>query len=51
MGCDMFDHQAQNKRYLGDLVQKLVAEAKVCISPERFSHHTFAAGHTDLYPW
>ena len=31
IGCDMFDHQAQNKRYLGDLVQNLVTEAKVCI--------------------
>ena len=31
IGCDMFDHQAQNKRYLGDLVQKLITEARVCI--------------------
>ncbi|KAH8887752.1 mitochondrial ribosomal protein [Thozetella sp. PMI_491] len=28
MSSDMFDNQAQNKRYLGDLVQKLMAEAK-----------------------
>ncbi|KAI0134700.1 mitochondrial ribosomal subunit protein-domain-containing protein [Xylariales sp. AK1849] len=28
MSCEQFDHQAQNKRYLGDLVQKLLAEAK-----------------------
>ena len=29
MSCEMFEHQAQNKRYLGDLIQKLVAAAKV----------------------
>ena len=29
MSCEMFDHQAQNKRYLSDLIDKLVAEAKV----------------------
>jgi small subunit ribosomal protein S35 len=30
ISCDMFDNGAQNKRYLGDMVEKLVAEAKVC---------------------
>lgn len=30
MSCEMFDTQAQNKRYLSDLVDKLIAEAKVC---------------------
>lgn len=29
MSCEMFENQAQNKRYLGDLVEKLIAEAKV----------------------
>lgn len=29
MSCEMFEHQAQNKRYLGDLVESLIAEAKV----------------------
>ena len=29
MSCEMFEHQAQNKRYLSDLVDKLIAEAKV----------------------
>lgn len=29
MSCEQFDHQAQNKRYLGDLVGKLIAQAKV----------------------
>jgi len=29
MSCEMFEHQAQNKRYLSDLVDKLLAEAKV----------------------
>ncbi|KAI0164239.1 mitochondrial ribosomal subunit protein-domain-containing protein [Hypoxylon sp. FL1284] len=28
ISCEQFEHQAQNKRYLGDLVQKLVAQAK-----------------------
>lgn len=28
MSCEQFEHQAQNKRYLGDVVEKLVAEAK-----------------------
>lgn len=29
MSCEMYEHQAQNKRYLGDLVERLIAEAKV----------------------
>lgn len=29
MSCEQFEHQAQNKRYLGDMVEKLIAEAKV----------------------
>jgi len=29
MSCEMFEHQAQNKRYLGDLIAKLITEAKV----------------------
>jgi small subunit ribosomal protein S35 len=28
MSCEQFDQQAQNKRYLGDLVAKLIAQAK-----------------------
>ncbi|KIH88111.1 37S ribosomal protein [Sporothrix brasiliensis 5110] len=28
ISCEMFEHQAQNKRYLGDLVDRLIAEAK-----------------------
>ncbi|KAI1332636.1 hypothetical protein F5Y16DRAFT_356092 [Xylariaceae sp. FL0255] len=28
MSCEQFDHAAQNKRYLSDLVNKLIAEAK-----------------------
>jgi hypothetical protein len=38
MSCEQFDHQAQNKRYLGDLVQKLVAEAKVRYAEEAQEH-------------
>lgn len=29
MNCEMFETQAQNKRYLGDLVDNLLAEARV----------------------
>ena len=29
MSCEMFETQAQNKRYLGDLVDTLLREAKV----------------------
>ncbi|KAK4466516.1 mitochondrial ribosomal subunit protein-domain-containing protein [Cladorrhinum samala] len=28
MSCERFEHQAQNKRYLGDLVQKMIEAAK-----------------------
>ncbi|KAI5860146.1 mitochondrial ribosomal subunit protein-domain-containing protein [Durotheca rogersii] len=28
MSCEQFEHQAQNKRYLSDLVDKLIVEAK-----------------------
>ncbi|KAI1502856.1 mitochondrial ribosomal subunit protein-domain-containing protein [Biscogniauxia marginata] len=28
MSCEQFEHQAQNKRYLGDLVNKLIASAQ-----------------------
>ena len=30
ISCEMFELQAQNKRYLSDLVDRLVLEAKVC---------------------
>lgn len=29
MSCESFEHQAQNKRYLAELVESLVIEAKV----------------------
>ena len=29
MSCESFEHQTQNKRYLAELVEKLVTEAKV----------------------
>lgn len=29
MSCEMFETQAQNKRYLGDVVQSLLKEARV----------------------
>ncbi|KAL8720519.1 MAG: hypothetical protein Q9225_002641 [Loekoesia sp. 1 TL-2023] len=44
MSCEMFETQAQNKRYLGDLVDTLVAEAKDSSDmfedvPLDFRHH------------
>lgn len=33
MSCESFEHQAQNKRHLAELVEKLVAEARVRIQP------------------
>jgi putative ribosomal protein len=38
MSCESFGQPAQNKRYLSDLVDKLIAEAKVCLS------HVFPSG-------
>jgi small subunit ribosomal protein S35 len=32
MSCERFEHQAQNKRYLGDLIAKMIAAAKVGIA-------------------
>lgn len=29
MSCDQFEHQAQNKRYLGDVINSLIENAKV----------------------
>lgn len=29
ISCESFEHQAQNKRYLAELVEKLLTEAKV----------------------
>ena len=31
MSCERFEHQAQNKRYLGDLVNKMIEMAKVWV--------------------
>lgn len=33
MSCEMFETQAQNKRYLGDVVQSLLTEARVSRFP------------------
>ncbi|KAK3937907.1 mitochondrial ribosomal subunit protein-domain-containing protein [Diplogelasinospora grovesii] len=48
MSCERFEHQAQNKRYLGDLVQKMIATAKDPTDmfedvPLDTRHHTFKA--------
>ncbi len=29
IGCEQFEHQAQNKRYLGDVIDSLIEKAKV----------------------
>ncbi|SPQ26595.1 a23ddb1e-d4ac-4ad6-9887-4ff0a3bfb07e [Thermothielavioides terrestris] len=46
MSCERFEHQAQNKRYLGDLVDKMIAMAKDPTDmfediPLDTRHHTF----------
>ena len=46
MNCEMFETQAQNKRYLGDLVDTLMAEAKDSTDmfedvPCDFRHHKY----------
>ncbi|KAI1425043.1 mitochondrial ribosomal subunit protein-domain-containing protein [Xylaria sp. FL1777] len=46
MSCEQFEHPAQNKRYLGDVVNKLVAQAKDPTDmfedvPLDTRHHTF----------
>jgi small subunit ribosomal protein S35 len=46
MSCEQFEHQAQNKRYLGDLVNKLIEAAKDSTDmfedvPLDTRHHTF----------
>lgn len=46
ISCDQFEHQAQNKRYLGDLVESLIAQAKDPSDmfddiPLDMRHHTF----------
>lgn len=33
MSCERFEHQAQNKRYLGDMVDRMIAAAKVGTVP------------------
>lgn len=46
MSCEMFETQAQNKRYLGDLVETLMAEAQDSTDmfedvPLDFRHHKY----------
>ncbi|KAL2171572.1 hypothetical protein VTG60DRAFT_2405 [Thermothelomyces hinnuleus] len=46
MSCERFEHQAQNKRYLGDLVNKMITAAKDPTDmfediPLDTRHHTF----------
>ncbi|OTA96425.1 hypothetical protein M434DRAFT_118615 [Hypoxylon sp. CO27-5] len=46
ISCEQFEHQAQNKRYLGDLVESLIAQAKDPSDmfediPLDTRHHTF----------
>jgi small subunit ribosomal protein S35 len=37
MSCEMFPSQAQNKRYLGDLINDMLREARVCEFPDSHS--------------
>jgi small subunit ribosomal protein S35 len=56
MSCEMFETQAQNKRYLGDLVDSLMAEAKDKSDmfqdvPLDFRHHKFRRKITFPETW
>lgn len=49
MSCDRFETQAQNKRYLGDLVDKLIAEAKD--ASDMFEDVPIDTRHHRKKPW
>ena len=49
MSCEMFETQAQNKRYLGDLVDTLLQEAKVSISMELQTRQLLTLTGSDGY--
>lgn len=49
MSCDRFETQAQNKRYLGDLVDKLIAEAKD--ASDMFEDVPIDTRHHTKKPW
>jgi len=56
MSCEQFENQAQNKRYLGDLVQKLVTEAQDKTDmfedvPLDFRHHKPKVVHQFPESW
>lgn len=36
MASESFETQAQNKRYLGDMVDKLLKEARVCLFSNKY---------------
>ena len=44
MSCEMFPSQAQNKRYLGDLINDMLREAKVCVLSHPGCHRLTFAG-------
>jgi len=45
MSCEQFEHQAQNKRYLGDLIEKMIATAKVRTQPQLEPHRSSSLLH------
>ncbi|KAK3402101.1 mitochondrial ribosomal protein [Sordaria brevicollis] len=56
MSCEKFEHQAQNKRYLGDLIDKMIAAAKDPKDtfediPLDTRHHTFSKKITFPKEW
>lgn len=44
MSCEQFEHQAQNKRYLGDVINSLVDKAKVYVCYPPISPISFSLG-------
>lgn len=53
MTCESFDHPAQNKRYLQDVVKKLIEEAKVRLAPaiaaEKLENLTWQQDPKDMF--
>lgn len=58
MSCEMFESQVQNKRYLGDLVEDLLREAKVWLQLHSSLERLFCSNEgrilpipSQTYPW
>lgn len=50
MSCESYDHQAQNKRYLSDQIDRLLASAKVRPSYPLLSNAQFPIARVTVLP-